>query len=102
MKEILKELGLDAKATEANAVTAIKALKEKADEAQPIIANEKTLQKAEAFFKQNPKVVSVLITGDNNLFTVQQQTKATAFAAKNKTALYLATPSEKGVTLKQQ
>lgn len=102
MKEILKELSLDAKATEADAVAAIKALKEKAGESQPIVASEKTLQKAEAFFKQNPKATSVLITGDNNLFIVQQQTKAIAFAAKNKTALYLATPSEKGVTLKQQ
>ncbi len=102
MKEILKELSLDTKTTEVDVVAAIKALKEKAGESQPIIANEKTLQKAEAFFKQNPKAVSVLITGDNNLFVVAQQAKATAFAAKNKTALYLATHSDKGVTLKQQ
>lgn len=105
MKEILNKLGLDPKATEADVVSAIDAIVKKAEqvgESQAITASEKTLQKAEAFFKQNPKATSVFITGDNNLFIVQQQTKAMAFAAKNKTALYLATPSEKGVTLKQQ
>ena len=74
--------------------------KDEQEQESPSLAEVK--KKAEAFLKQSGNK-DILITSDKNLFLPTQKSKAMAWAAKNKAALYLATKNEKGeVSLKPQ